>query len=304
MLAIISVLSLGMTEKLSMLFLIKNKHTQELKIMLNYLLISVIFLGISLIKYESFDFSFFYDITFFVTLFLENFVFYFAIKNYNKQKSFSQIAFATFSSLYLIILIGYFYHEVIGLNMVLSSPYNNIYEVIGFSFLFFILTILFFYEKLKNNHINHPLDLLFYAVLLVNVLYFSILTIQNYQSFLVYIFVFLSLSFQQFIWSVRKFGLPSIKKELLLTGLNKSEKIIEIKNTLIYFILYLVTFLLSVTSANLMPVEFFAIFKRTGSIISSYIIDGFILNKDTKIPAKDILILMIIIITVLYLYFR
>jgi len=168
MLGIITVLSLGMTEKLSMLYLIKNKHTQELKIMFNYFFIAIIFAIISYFKYEKYDFSFLNDYKFYISVILENVGFYFAIKNYNKQQNFSQIAFAAFSSIYLIIGISYLYQHIFNINMVLHSPYHNIYEVIAFSIIFMILTLLYFSDKIKNNEIKHPIDLFLYAIFLVN----------------------------------------------------------------------------------------------------------------------------------------
>ena len=219
MLGIIAVLSLGMAEKMAMFFLVKNKENQQIKIMINFLFVSIIFLITSFFLYDEFDFSFLKDYKFYITVLLENLVFFYAIRNYNKQKNFTQIAFGAFSSIYLMIGIGYFYRILMNLNTTISSPYNNIQEVVGFSLFFFVLTMLYFSDKIKNKDIKHPIDLLLYSILLVNTLFFAILMFQTYQSFLLYIFIFITLVVQQFISLVREKGFKRLKSQILLSDL-------------------------------------------------------------------------------------
>lgn len=302
MLGIITVLLLGITEKLSILSLTKTNNFQEIKIILNYFVASIFFVALSLFSYDNFDFSFLKSWDFYAAIVLENVAFYYMIKNYNKQKSFAQIAFAAFSSIYLIIGVGYLYPFLFGLDMKIASPYHSLGEVLFFTFTFFTLTVAYFFDKIKNNDISHPLDLLKYAFFLVNVLYFAILMFQTYQAYLVYIFIFSSLIFQQIFHLNRKNELRSSFSNF--KKLSKNNKISEVKSTITYSFLYILTFILSVISGNLISVEFFAIFKRTGQIAASYFIDSKILNKSIKISTKDILILGLIMLIALYLYYR
>ena len=106
---------------------------------------------------------------------------------------------------------------------------------------------------------------------------------QLYQSFLLYSFTFLSLSLQQLYWIHKKKDLKIIKDLILFRNIPASERMNEIKHTFLYTFFYLITFVLSVIGGSILPVEFFAIFKRTGSIISSFVIDKFLFNKNINI---------------------
>ncbi len=304
MLGILTILSLGMSDKFSMLFLTKRKENQEFKILINYIFIGFVFLMVSFFSYGTFDFSFLFDFKFYIALSLENIRLYISIKNYNKQKNFAQVAFSGFSSIYLIILIGYLYPLLFDISIPISSPYKTITEVIFFSSLFFILTIVYFYDKLKNKDINHPLDLFLHAIFLVNTLYFAILMFQTYQPFLVYTPIFISLALQQLFWIHKRYKLKEFKTRFLMKNITKKDRKFEIKNTLFYLFLHLLSFILTIVAGRLISVEFFALFKRTGAIFSSYIIDTFFLEKKTKTQVKDMIVLGVIFSIGLFLYYR
>lgn len=302
MLGILSVLTLGMTEKFSILTLTRTGRFQEVKIIFNYTIAALVFLAVSFAAYDKFDFSFLDSWEFYASLTLENLGFYYMLKNYNKQKNFAQVAFAAFSSIYLIIAIGYLYPILLGTQMKVASPYHSPMEVAFFTSLFFLLTVGYFYDKLKNNDVRHPWDLIKYAFFLVNTLYFAILMFQTYQTYLVYVFIFSTLVIQQLIHLQRKGELKTLSKDF--KELADSEKAREIKSAVGYSFLYILTFVLSVISGTLISVEFFAIFKRTGSIATSYIIDSKILKKETRISIKDKLILATIMSIGLWLFYR
>jgi len=306
MIGILTVLSLGFIEKLTLYFFNKNKELESIKVIANYLFMSIIFLSISSVLYQEFDFSFFKDIKFWIALTLENMSFYLLILNLRKKNTFSSIAFSSFSTIYLIIIISYIYKNYFGIEVPVSSPYNSLIEVIGFSFFFFVLNLLYFYDKLNKKDVKSPIILIIFAIFLANTLFFAILMFQTYQSFLVYSFIFMSfvIHFSTKLFLSHKY--KDIKKLILLRTYNKIEKKEIIKNSTLYIVLYFFTFLLSVISGKLLAVEFFAIFKRTGSITSAYVIDGIILKGDQRkiIKKKDILILVTILLTGIYLFFR
>jgi len=281
---------IGVFEKTSIYFLTKDKNNQSIKIVLNYIIMTLLFFSISLIKYEKLDFSFIYDIKFYITMFLENLIIYISLKNYNKQKNFSQIAFAAFSSIYLIIILSYIYNKIFNLNGIISTPYNSIEEVIGYSLFFALLTIIYFFDKIKAKDIKYPFLLLIYSIILVNTLYFSITLIKLYQSFLVYSFLFITLSIHFYFQKINE-----CKETITI-------KKIKTKNTFLYILSYFFTFILSIMAGNLIPVEFFAIFKRIGSIIGAVFIDIFLLNKKKVMNKKDVIVIILIIISSLYLY--
>jgi glucan phosphoethanolaminetransferase (alkaline phosphatase superfamily) len=168
------------------------------------------------------------------------------------------------------------------------------------------LNILYFYDKLNKNDIKSPITLFIFAIFLANTLFFAILMFQKYQSFLVYSMIFLSFVFHFSIKLFFTHTFKEIKNLILLKEYNDVEKKDIVKNTLLYIGLYFITFFLSVISGSLLSAEYFAIFKRTGSITSSYVIDGVILKgSDRKIiKKKDILILLTILLTGLFLFFR
>jgi hypothetical protein len=306
MIGILTVLSLGFIEKLTLYFFNKNKELESIKVIANYLFMTLIFLSISSFLYTKFDFSFFEDIKFWVALTLENLSFYLLILNLRKKNTFSSIAFSSFSTIYLIIIITYIYKNYLGIEVPVSSPYNSLFEVISFSLFFLFLNIFYFYDKLNKNDVKSPLILIVFAIFLANTLFFAILMFQTYQSFLVYSIIFLSFVIH---FSIKLFISHSVREVKELVTLKKysiQDRKNIIKNSALYIILYFFTFLLSVISGQLLAVEFFAIFKRTGSITSAYVIDGFILkgNERKIIKKKDILILITILLTGVYLFFR
>jgi len=194
------VLSLGFLEKFSFFHLISNNKTQSIKIIINYLLISILFLLIGIFNNsnETLNFSFLKEKMFWMTMFFENLILVITLRNYNKQNNFSQIAFATFSSVYLISLVSLFYNFFFNLSTKINSPYASNFEMILFSFIFFLLIIFYFFDKLKKNLIKHPFELFLFSILITNNLYFALYTIQHYNIFLAYPFIFISMSIVQF----------------------------------------------------------------------------------------------------------
>jgi len=306
MFGIIAVLSLGFIEKMTLYFFNKNKELESLKVIINYLLMSILFMVISLVIYDSFNFNFINNWDFWAALTLENLSFYLLILNLKKKNTFSSIAFSSFSTIYLIIIISYVHRNLFGIEIPMASPYHSLTEVILFSSFFLFLNILYFYDKLNKNDIKSPITLFIFAIFLANTLFFAILMFQKYQSFLVYSMIFLSFVFHFSIKLFFTHTFKEIKNLILLKEYNDVEKKDIVKNTLLYIGLYFITFFLSVISGSLLSAEYFAIFKRTGSITSSYVIDGVILKgSDRKIiKKKDILILLTILLTGLFLFFR
>jgi hypothetical protein len=294
MLGFVYILLLGLTEKLAFFSLIfkNSKQDQSLFTSLNYLIIAISFFFYDFFR-MGYNFELLFDSIynlfstkiFLILLFLENISLYYALRNFNKQNSFVHIAFASFSTIYIMPLLVFFYSTYFGLETKISSPYDSFLETLFFSCMFFILSFLYFFQKIKdNNKLKNKIDLIIYAILLVNCLYFSLLNIQlaNYQ-YLLYSFVFFFLAIQQF------FFLFKYKKEgcLIDSNLLKEEEkeaqktcfsilnidVKKIKSFFIFHILYVITFLLSIFAAKLIAIEIYATLKRISTIIGGGVVD-------------------------------
>jgi hypothetical protein len=301
MIGILSVLSLGFFEKFAMLFATKQKEYQEIKIINNFFIMSFIFFIYSFLYYENLDFSFFYDRLFYLTIFAENAILFIALKNYNQQNSFTEISFAAFSTLYLIVFLSYFYNYVFDLDTVMKSPYSTLSETLFYSFVFFILTILYFYDKLLSNKIKHPFLLFLFAIFLANGMFMAVSALQKFQGTLVYSFIFLTMIIQQLYWYQKKHSFKDLYSNISFS--NSFEQKEHLKNQFLYTFFFLMTWILSIIGAFFLKVEFFAIFKRTGAIFGAMIIDKYISKKNVVLLLKDVIILLIILFIGVYLTF-
>jgi len=284
LLGILFVISISFVEKT--FFNILNLSTNPNIVLVYKSIISSIFLFLMFLVYGTYI-NFFNDINFYILLILEAIVILKAKYIYKLfETRFVYLSFALFSSIYLMPFISYFYKEFFGFSNNLAFIFDDLASLFLFSFSLFILNILFFIEKLKeqsNNNINKKelVILLFFAFLMVNTLYFATNMIQKYEPYSLYSAILIP---QILIFSV--------------IGLKKKEKLTINRKELIVIPSHIVAILLSIFGAKLLAVEFFTIFKRLGTIYASYFFD-YLNNPGYKVLKKELYILFSITFLVL-----
>lgn len=243
--------------------------------------------------FNNIDLIFLYDPVFYLLVFLEIFIITLSQINYSiHSKNFSNISFAIFSSVYLIPVVSYFYFQFLDINEnIIKTYYSSFYEALLISLIFFILNISYFYDKIKLKTIKKPYLLLLQAIVIVNVMFFSVFIIQKYTWFLTYSLIFLIISL---IYLLR--SLLNYKKEIV----NNKKNIFTIK-TLIISQSWLVWLIFGLIWSKLVAVEFVTFFKRLWQIINWYIFDKY-LNKQKNISKKDKIIILLIIFFMILIF--
>lgn len=239
--------------------------------------------------------NFISDNYFYLLLLLEVLVIFISKFNYNFFKNnFLFISFSIFSSVYLIPIISYLYFNFIELsNNNIIIYYNNIYEALFVSFIFILLSFLYFYDKIKLWLIKNKTLLIIHSILLVNTMFFSVYIIQKYDWFSAYIFIFWILSLIYFLLSFfyeRKYILSNKKKVFNL-------------NTFLVSQSWILWTLLWQIWAKLVAVEFVVIIKRLWQLISWFLFDKYFNKSISVINKKDFFIILLIFILVFVLYF-
>jgi hypothetical protein len=230
-------------------------------------------------KFNYLDFYFFYQWKFYLLTFLELLVFYLYRENYFQNKNnYTMINMFIFSTIYLMPILAFLYNHIFIFNKDLDLKYESFFEAFIFSFVLFVLSMIYYIDKIKSKQIKNIKLLLLLLIILLNTMYFSVKIIQTYNGFLVYCFIQMVISINFFILSK-----------------NESKKI-----SIQRFALYLVwpfIYLFYFFAASLVAVEFIVIFKRVSQIIAAMLIDKKIVFKDA------ILIFLIILVsTLFYLY--
>jgi hypothetical protein len=176
-------------------------------------------------------------------------------------------------------VVAYFYNSIFSFNNALDVQYDSILEAIVFSSVLFVLTLLYYIDKIKKRTVNDFKLLILLLIVLLNTMYFAIKTMQTFNGFLVYAFI-------QFM----------IALYFLAKGRNEDKKI-TVKDFYI-FTLWPFLFVLIITAANLISVEFFNIFKRISQVVSAMILDKNFIRKDFMI------IFMIIVVTFIFYFYK
>jgi|GEM_PF-7115160 len=230
-------------------------------------------------EYKAIDFSFFYDWKFYLLVVLELLVFYLYRENYHQNKTnYTMVNMFVFSTIYLMPILAFLYNFIFEFNTTLDIKYDTFFEALIFSFTLFVLTLIYYIDKIKNKEVNNLKLLILLLVVLLNTLYFSVKMVQTYNGYLVYSFIHLSIAF---------YFLNSSRKEL---------KTISYKR-LGFYSLFPFIYVFYFSAAALVSVEFITIFKRVSQIISAMILDRRIVRKDA------ILIFLILLTTLIfYLY--
>ncbi len=230
-----------------------------------------------LFKYNSTDFYFLYDWKFYLLIILELSVFYLYRENYYQNKTnYTIVNMFVFSTIYLMPILAFFYNFIFEFNTTLNIKYDTFLEAFIFSFTLFILSLIYYINKIKNKEVNNLKLLIILLIVLLNTMYFSVKMVQTYNGYLIYSFIHLSIAF---------YFLNFSKKEL---------KTISYKRVGFYS-LFPFIYVFYFSAAALVSVEFITIFKRVSQIISAMILDK-------KVIRKDAILIFLILLTSLIFY--
>lgn len=226
------------------------------------------------------DFTFLYDWKFYLLTILEIFVFYLYRENYYQNKNnFTMVNMFIFSTIYLMPILAFIYNPLFNFNETLDIKYDSFYEALIFSLILFVLTAIYYANKIKNKEVKNLKLLILLLIVLLNTLYFSVKVVQTFNGFLVYGFIQIVIAIYFFLLS------------------KKEQKDISLRRIGLYFT-YPFLFVLYFMAAAMISVEFITIFKRVSQIISAMILDR-------KVQRKDfILIFSIILISVLFYIYK
>ncbi len=288
----IAIFSNWFFEKLSFHSVNKIQYKNFLMFLLLFSAFLWLFL-IHILSWYNIFFDFIKDPIFYIALILEILAVALYKKNYEiHYNNFSNISLAVFSSVYMMPIVSYLYFLFIPAHEnTIKIFYNNIYEALAISIVFFVLNIFYFYDKVKLKTIKKPWLLLLQAFLMMNLIFFSVFILQKYEWFLAYTTIFFILSMMYLVLA--------LKTERKAIAENKN-KIISWK-TLLISQSWLFSTILGQIWAKLIAVEFVAFLKRLGQIISGYIFDKFI-HKEIVINKKDISTISIIAIIMILLF--
>jgi len=255
----------------------RNFHSSILFFISATVLLIVYF---SIYTFNPADFSFLYETLFYFQIILELLVFYLYRENYYQNKdNYTMINMFVFSTIYLMPILAFTYNSIFIFNNSLDIKYDSFYEAFIFSLTLFILSLIYYLDKIRNKEIKNFKLLVLLLIVLLHSMYFSVKIIQTYNGFLIY-------SFIQFIVAIYFFILS-----------NKEPKEISLKKVGLY-LAWPFVFIFYVLAANIMAVEFITIFKRVSQILSAMILDRKILKKDT------ILIFSIVLISLIFYNYK
>lgn len=225
------------------------------------------------------DLDFLQDWKFYLLIFLEISVFYLYRENYHQNKdNYTMVNMFVFSTIYLMPVLTFIYNSFFVFNTTLDVKYDSILEAIIFSMVLFILTTIYYIDKIKSREVKNLKLLLALLFILLNSMYFSVKTIQTYNGFLAYSIIQILIAFY-FLFLSRK-----------------ESKKINLKNIGVYTLWPFIYVLYLIASA-LIAVEFIAVFKRVSQVLSAMVLDRKIIKKDA------LLIFLIVLVSALfYLY--
>jgi hypothetical protein len=265
-------------------FQIKNLLTLSMTLTVSTLLFFQYFIDYNDFSFLFEKFVFLKDPLLYITLSLNCLSQYLARKTekYNERNLiFSQ--FANFVLIALVPVFSYFVIKMFHFENTIEVSYNNIFEMFGISSILFILSFLFFSDKMKSKSIVR-VDVLI-AFMFVSTLNFVLINklMQMYNTEAVY---FCSMFFNSIVW-------------IAMAGQNKEVSMVE-KRHLPMFVLFGFVYIfysyINIIIVNFLPSEHIAIFKTLSAVLSTAFFD-FLRAKKLTLNKKDLFILFLIFAT-------
>lgn len=263
---------------------IRNLLTLSMTITVSILLFFQHFIDYETFSFNSSKFIFFKEPLFYLTLLLNCSSQYFARKTekYN-EKNLVFTQFSNFVLIALVPIVSFFITKIFHFENTIEVQYDGLLDVFLISMVLFSLSVLFFYDKMKNKSIVR-IDILI-TFMCVSTLNFVLINklMQMYDTEAVY---FCSMVFNSFVW----IAMAKQKKELS----NVEKK--HFPFFIVFGLVYILYSYINIIIVNYLPSEYIAIFKTLAAVSSAAFFD-FLRSKKATLTKKDMFILFCIFLT-------
>lgn len=207
----------------------------------------------------------------------------------NNESNLTYISLTNFLFLSLIPIVSVFCIYLFDFDTTLNTKYSSIYETIATSLILMLLSFLFFLDKLKSKSL-HRIDLMIISLILSS---FSFVLMnklmQVYSAPSVYVF---SLLFSFTTWSILSYKKKEYKEV-------KKENLWIFPFFIFQYIMYSY---INIILVDMIPTEHIAVLRSVFGVFSAFLLDSFI-RKKSKMPKKDILVLLCIFTVIFFLDF-
>lgn len=214
-----------------------------------------------------------------------------ARKNYEVNScNMTAINFSLFFSLAIVPIYSFFFSDLYGFGDNLKVNYQSNTEFVMFVSGMTLLTILYFFDKVKGK-INSIYWLIPYPLVLSNSMFVTSSLMQQYNGFFVYGSIVLSLSFVFLFLSIRKREFKNITKE-------------HLKLSVFLFLGWTIAIPANTFAVKILAVEFVNILKRLCQIITGTILDKAYKNTNNHHWKDKYIIGLMFIFSFLFYYYR
>ncbi len=212
-------------------------------------------------------------------------------KNYEvNSSSITSINFALFFSIILVPILAFYASGFFGFDGAIKLHYKSEQEMLLFLLCFFVLMILYFYDKLKG-HVNNIWLLFLMPISLSSSLFWTTKMMQIYEGVVYYAAIGFSLLMFFTLQALKNNELSRFKKE-------------HKKDALIILGVSSVILPLNILVVKFLAVEFLAIFKRVSQVITALYLDSVENGKRHLNNIKDVIVIVLLLTTAIVMFFR
>lgn len=224
------------------------------------------------------------DYRFYLALTSEFFGMYISRKNYKDNgDNIAVINFSLFLSLVLVPIYAYFLTDLWGFNNTIKINYESGFEFCIFIVAMFLLSFLFFFDKIKNNKIKNIKTLIILPLILSNSMFMTGKLMQEYNAFFAYGMISLFLSLFFVFLTIKGKEYKNFKKE-------KHQR-----NLIIVISTWSIAIPLNAIAIKLLAIELITLLKRISQVISGVILDK-IYKNESSLKKKDYVIIALIFV--------
>lgn len=236
-------------------------------------------------------FAVFLDWRLYLGMSLEIFGVWLTRKNYEvNSSSITSINFALFFSIILVPILSFYASVFFGFENSIKLKYKSEQEMLFFLLCFFVLMILYFYDKLKG-HVNNIWLLFLMPISLSSSLFWTTKMMQIYEGVVYYASIGFALLMFFTLQALKNNELARFKKE-------------HKKDALIILGVSSVILPLNILVVKFLAVEFLAIFKRISQVITALYLDSVENGKRHLNNIKDVVVITLLLITAVVIFFR
>ena len=193
-------------------------------------------------------------------------------------------------SLSIVPIYAFFFSDLYGFDKTLKVNYQSDFEFIIFVAGMTLLTILYFYDKVKGK-INNIYYLIPYPFVLSNSMFVTSSLMQQYNAFFVYGVIVLNLSMVYLTISLLKKEYKELNRE-------------HAKLSAFLFLGWAIAIPANTFAIKILAVEFVNILKRLSQILAGAIMDKIYQNKNTYHAKDKYIILSMFAFSFLFYYYR